>query len=230
MGAIELNDPEKKATIERIKSFFNEIEVYITNIEKGNIIFPIGRVERIRDLFKPINRESCKAILDTYKSSDILAIICDLVSSKLIHDNLVERIANKEKVGKVFISTGYLSKLLPESELTELANLILDRIINPQIYHTLILLPKVELADSLKINEAYFLIKADSNIACNFWTNYPENSEDEEAITIGENKTYLLIKQEGCISGFLGKKALSLDLIEGKLKVILGLSLGSTQK
>jgi len=228
MEAIELNEQEKKATTERIKSFFDDIEVYITRIEGDNLILPFGPSHKIRDLFKAMNREKTNSIFEIYKSDDIFSIISDLASSKLSYDNLNERIKNKEKDDKfkLFISTGYLSQLLSESELNELAESILFRIINPETYYALILLPKVELDDSIKINETYSLIKAQSDITSNFWPNYRENGEDEDVITIEANKSYLLIKQEGYIfSGLFGAKPLSIDLMERKLKVILGLFL-----
>ncbi|RLB28207.1 MAG: hypothetical protein DRG87_09815 [Deltaproteobacteria bacterium] len=228
MEAIELNEQEKKATTERIKSFFDEIEIYITNIEKSKLILPLAPINKIRNLFKPLNKKKSNDIFEIYKSDDIFSIISELAISKLSYDNLNEKIRNKEKDDKLklFIFAGYLSQLLSEPELYELAESILSRIINPETYYALILLPKVEIDDSLKINGSCFLIKSQADIISNFWINDNEYESNKDAITIEKNKSYLLIKQAGYIfRGLFRGKPLSIDLIERKAKVILGLSL-----
>jgi hypothetical protein len=207
--------------------FFDEIEIYLwlpaeKQKKDQKIVFPIGRPERIHDLLKSLNKENREAILATYKTTDILAIICNSASSKLSYDNLIEKIADYEENSERFVSSGLLSQLLPEPELNELVNLILDKIINPETFYSLILLPHVDINDNIKINNTLSLIKATPGITDNFLTDDPVTKE--ETFPLVEQKTYLLIKHQGYPEG-LFKKPLALDHLESKLKVLLGLCL-----
>jgi hypothetical protein len=226
MGIIELHNQERTSIVKRIMKFFDEIEVFLwLPIDKEkkdeNIVFPIGRPERIHDLLKSLNGENQKAILTTYKTTDILAIMCNSASSKLSYDNLIEKIANYEKNSEKFVSSGFLTQLLLESELNELANLILDRIINPETFYSLLLLPHVDITDNIKINNTFSLIKAAPDIIDNFLSDAPVTKE--EAFPLEEMKTYLLMKQQGYPEGI--EKPLALVQLESKLKVLLGLCL-----
>lgn len=227
MGIVKLHEQEHMAIRKKIMKFFDEIEVFVwlpaeMPTEDQEIIFPIGHIEGIHDLLISLNKENQKAILATYKTTDILAIMCNSACSKLSYDNLIEKIADDEKNSERFVSSGFLSQLLSEAELNGLTNLILDKIINPETLYSLILLPHVDITDNIKINNTFSLIKATQDIIDNFLTDDPVTKE--EAFLLKEKKTYLLIKQQGYPEGIF-EKPLALVLLESKLKVLLSLCL-----
>ena len=150
-----MNDKDKDNFRGCLKKCFRKTHVYVTNKEH-RIITPMFDVSLVKEIIALIEQKS-KDILDVYDENDIWSMICCKIVPFLNYDELRKKISDDADL-QFFAPVGQLPDLLNESEFIDIANNVIEELINPTKSYALIQLPNVEPGENIRINNDLFLI------------------------------------------------------------------------
>ncbi|MBW2076784.1 MAG: hypothetical protein JRI71_04410 [Deltaproteobacteria bacterium] len=217
-----MNDKDKDNLRDRLKKCIRGTHVYVA--KEHRLIFPIFNYSLLKEVIALI-KQKLKDILDVYDENDIWPMICCKIVPFLNYDELRKKISN-DTDSKFFEPVGQLPDLLNESKFIEIANNVIEELLNPTKSYALVHLPNVEPGENIRINNGLFLI---ADLVQDTGENFFKIDDDKigDFDFLLENKTtYLLIEQAGWNWRMWGsEQPLVYKNILQKLKTFLGLSI-----
>ena len=217
-----MNEKDKNNLRGRLKKCIRETDVLVAKDHR--MILPMSYYSSVKEIIAFIEQKS-KDILDVYDENDIWSMISCYISPFLNYDELRKKISNNTDLEFV-APVGQLPDLLNESKFIEIANNVLQELLNPTKSYALVQLPNVEPGENIRINNDLFLI---ADLVQDIGENYFKIDDDkigDFAFPLENGKTYLLIEQAGWDWRIWGsEQPLVHKKILQKLKTFLGLSL-----
>lgn len=221
-----MNEKDKNNLRGCLKKCIRETRVFVTNKEH-RIITPVFGVPLVKEVIALIEQKS-KDILDVYDENDIWSMICCKIVPFLNYDELRKKISNDADL--FFAPVGQLPNLLNESEFIDIANNVIEELINPtKSLYALIQLPNVEPGENIKINNDFFLIAdlPEDIIDSKDYFRIDDDKISDSDFPLENKKAYLLIEQTGWnwrMWDFKQPPLVYKNILQ-KLKTFLGLSL-----
>jgi hypothetical protein len=217
-----MNDKDKDNLRGSLKKCISETHVYV--VKEHRLIFPIFNYSLLKEVIDLIEK-NLKDILDVYDENDIWSMICYKIVPFLDYDELRKKISN-DTDSKFFDPVGQLPDLLNKSKFSEIANNVIEELLNPTKSYALVHLPNVEPGENIRINNGLFLI---ADLMQDTDDNYFKIDDDKigDFDFLLENKAnYLLIEQVGWNWRMWdSEQPLVYKNILQKLKTFLGLSI-----
>ncbi len=216
-----MNEKDKNNLRGRLKKCIRETDVLVAKDHR--MILPMSYYSRVKEIIALIEQKS-KDILDVYDENDIWSMISCYISPFLNYDELRKNISNNTDL-EFFAPVGQLPDLLDESKFIEIANNVLQELLNPTKSYALVQLPNVEPGENIRINNDLFLI---ADLVQDIGENYFKIDDEEIgdfAFPLENGTTYLLIEQAGWDWRMWGsEQPLVYRKVLQKLKTFLGLS------
>lgn len=211
-----MNEKDKNNLRGHIKKCIRETDVSIhTDLKFVLPVFPFSLQDEINTF---INRK-LKDIPEIYDKRDIWWMIISHIATFLKYDELRNKITNNSD-NRGFVSVGKLPDFLDRSKFIDIANKIIERLVNPTKSYALLQLPNVELPENIKINNDLFLVAGIDD-----YFKVHDNDKKDFTFPFEGNKTYLFLEQLGVNFRWKSTESLLFKNLLQKLKSFLGLSL-----
>ena len=218
-----MNEKDNNSLRGLVNSCFKETHVYV--MKDHEVIFPIFPFSLMGEIIIFIDNK-LRCVLDIYDEEDIMYMILSKIVPYLDYNELRRKVSNSSEYTFFVPVAGLLPDLLNKSNLADIANKVIEELLNPTKSYALVHLPNVDTSENIGINNDLFLIADIVQDTGDNYFNIDDNKIGDFDFPLENKMTYILIEQVGWNWKLWGsEQPLVYKNILQKLKTFLGLSI-----